>query len=348
MTEGRVVTLVATYIVVAVLLVGGTALLGLAVGGTVGTPDGVGIEGQSPAQFQPDRVNPEVDPETGRIAVERGDARILVDADHGNQFEESDLEPAVEAAFRAGHTVTFSDAVDSDQQYNQTLAGRSGLLVVQPTEGFSAGERAVIRNFTAEGGHVVVFAEPTQSRVSTGLFGGGATTVSFGANNLTESYGVRIGAEPLFNVEDSANDNNFKSIYSSPRGDDPLTEGAETVTFDAGGYVVVRRTSDAEVVYQSVPGTRTLDSRRAGQYPTVARTENLVFVADTTLLERSEVYDADNEVFVGNLLSFLVSGDAPERLPGATETDGDGGGTNDGPTGNGTVTPTNETPTPST
>ncbi|QIO23682.1 DUF4350 domain-containing protein [Haloarcula sp. JP-L23] len=346
MTEGRVVTLVAAYIVVAVLLVGGTALLGLVVGGTAGTPDGVGVEGQSPAQFQPDRVNPEVDPETGRIAVDRGDARILVDADHGNQFEESDLEPAVEAAFRAGHTVTFSDAVDSDQQYNQTLAGRSGLLVVQPTEGFSVGERAVIRNFTAEGGHVVVLAEPTQSRVSTGLFGGGATTVSFGANNLTESYGVRIGAEPLFNVEDTANDNNFKSIYSSPRGDDPLTDGAETVTFDAGGYVAVRRTSDAEVVYQSVPGTRTLDSRRAGQYPTVARTENLVFVADTTLLERSEVYDADNEAFVGNLLSFLAAGDAPEHLPGPPVTDGESDEDNE-PT-NETVTPTNETPTPST
>lgn len=345
MTEGRIVTLLATYIVVLAVLVGGVALLGVVIGGTAGTPDGIGIAGQSPAQFQPDRVNSEIDPERGKIVVDGGNATLLVDTDHANQFERSELELAFEAVFRAGHEVRFSENAPSDQGYNETLAGTSGYLVVQPTEGFSDDERAVLRNYTAAGAHVVVLAEPTQSRVSSGLFGG-ATTVSFGANDFVGEHGIKMGAEALFNIDDSANDNNFKSIYSSPRGDDPLTDGAETVTFDAGGYVAVRRTSDAEVVYQSVPGTRTLDSRRAGQYPTVARTENLVFVADTTLLERSEVYDADNEAFVGNLLSFLAAGDAPEHLPGPPVTDGESDEDNE-PT-NETVTPTNETPTPST
>ncbi|WP_135304339.1 motility-associated ABC transporter substrate-binding family protein [Haloarcula amylovorans] len=342
MAEGSAVRLLAAYVVVLVVVLGAVALLGLAVGGTSESPDGTSIDGQSPPPFQPERVNADADPETGTLAVESGSARLLVDDSHGNQFSRADLEPIEEAVFRTGHSLSYPDSTD-EKPYNETLAGHEGLLVVQPTQEFTATERAVLRNYTDAGGHVVILGEPTQTRISGGLIAS-STVVSFGANNLTSQYGFRMGAETLFNVDDGANDNNFKSIYTTPSGDGPLTEGVDTVTFDTGSYVSVREDSDADVVYTAADGTQTLQTRRTGQYPTVARTENVVFVADASVLERTELYDADNEVFVGNLLSFLAAGDAPDNVPGP-ELDTDEETTSDStPTGGSTpTTPTNTT-----
>ena len=39
--------------------------------------------------------------------------------------------------------------------------------------------------------------------------------------DLTSQYGARMGAEALFNVDDSANDNGFKSIYAEPAANGP-------------------------------------------------------------------------------------------------------------------------------
>ncbi|WP_276272539.1 DUF4350 domain-containing protein [Haloarcula litorea] len=326
MGEGRVITLLATYIVLVALAVGVVAAAGFVAGADLGRPDGATIEGQSPPQYQPERVEPAVDPETGEITVAPGDAEILVDTTHDNAVEPAELEPLAGALFAAGHRLRYTNnttaANATGPPFGERLDGHAGLLLVQPTEGFTDRERAAVREYTAAGGHVVVLAEPTQTRVA-GRSLNGTPTVSFAANDLTSAYGIRMGSDVLYNIDDDRNDNNFKSVYTAPTGSGPLTDGAGTVTLDTGGYALVD--GPARPVYTAVEGTRTLRTRRTGQFPTVARTENLVFVADTSLVTRSEVYDADNEAFVGNLLTFLANGDAPGRADDAdTGSDGTG------------------------
>lgn len=314
MAEGRIVKPVAATIAIVVVLLVVTALLGVVAGPTAEAPDGERISGQSPAQFQPAAVDRGVDPETGEIAVDgAGDGRILVDLRHDNRVGEVELARIVDAAFGAGHDVDFAD--ENGPDYDERLAGYNGLLVVDPEDPFTGEEIDAISEFTDAGGHVVVLAEPTQlTGGGVGLFSAGPSEVSFGANNLTEAYGMRIGAELLYNVDASRNDNNFMSIYAAPEDDGPLTDDVETVQFDSGGYVVVSGASDAEPVFAALEGTRTMDSRRSGTYPTVARSDNVVVVADASFIAESEVYDVDNEVFVGNLLEFLADGNATESL----------------------------------
>ena len=308
MTEGRIVKPLAVFIVVLVAILGGTFLLAVAGPGSSGPPDGESIDGQSPSQYQPEAVNAPVDPEDGEISVDTdgSDKRILVDTSHGNQVSESQLEPITEAVFEAGHTIEYGTSGTGG--FAESLGRYDGVLVVQPLGSFSPEEREALREYTEDGGRVVVLAEPTQSRLSTG-FTQSTTTVSFGANNATEQYGVRMGAEQLYNVDDTANDNNFKAIYASPSGDGELTDGVETITFDTAGYAVVN--GDVETTFTAAEGTRTLETRRTGTYPTVVRNENMVFVTDASFISSSEAYDADNEVFIGNLLSFLLDGEAP-------------------------------------
>lgn len=334
MTEGRIVKPLAVFIVVLVVILGGTFLLAVASPGSSGPPDGQSIDGQSPSQYQPDAVNAPVDPEEGEISVdsEGSDKRILVDTSHGNQVSESKLEPITEAVFEAGHTVEYGTA--GTDSFADSLGQYDGVLIVQPLGSYSPTEREALQEYTDDGGRVVVLAEPTQTRLSTG-FTQSTTTVSFGANNATKRYGIRMGAEQLYNVDDAANDNNFKAIYASPSDDGELTDGVETITFDTAGYAVVN--GDAETKFTAAEGTRTLETRRTGTYATVVRNDNMVFVTDSTFISSSEIYDADNEVFLGNLLSFLLDGEAPDPDGSATSDVGFG-------TGDSASTPTEAPP----
>ncbi|MHC3378754.1 DUF4350 domain-containing protein [Haloarcula sp. H-GB5] len=323
MTEGRIVKPLAVFIVVLVVILGGTFLLAVASPGSSGPPDGQSIDGQSPSQYQPDAVNAPADPEEGEISVDAdtSDKRILVDTSHGNQVTESELEPITEAVFEAGHTVEYGTS--GTASFADSLGRYDGVLIVQPLDSYSQAERDALQEYTEDGGRVVVLAEPTQTRLSTG-FTQSTTTVSFGANNATERYGIRMGAEQLYNVDDEANDNNFKAIYASPSDNGELTDGVETITFDTAGYAVMN--GDAETKFTAAEGTRTLETRRTGTYATVVRNDNMVFVTDSTFISSSEIYDADNEVFIGNLLSFLLDGEAPDPGGGATPDAGFGTG----------------------
>ena len=318
------------FVLVIAVVLAGTAILSVATGSDGSGPtDGQQIQGQSPGQFQPDAVNAEADPEEGELGVDapEGEKKILIDTSHGNTFDRAKLEPVLETLAEAGHTVDIgavSGGGFGSGDYNATLQEYDALLVIQPGSGFSDGQRTALQKYTDGGGRVVVLGEPTQSALGQGTFGLVPTRITFGANGMTTDYGARMGADLLYNMDDSANDNNFKEIYAEPTGNSPLTEGVETVTFSRAGYIVTVGDTDASVVLGAADGTRTLEDDRTGSYATAVQNGNMVFVADSDFITRSELYDVDNEVFVSNLLNFLVSGDKPDDIPSAPGQD-DGG-----------------------
>lgn len=318
------------FVLVVVVVVAGTAVVSLAVeSDSPSEPDSENVQGQSPAQFDPDRVNPDVDPETGDLTItdEEGHKRILVDNRHGNRLSRDEIGPVVEALTEAGHEVDFGASTGSSnfgtEDYNATLQQYDAVVVAFPTRSFTEGERLALQNFTENDGRVVVLAEPPQTVVSGAGFAATANRISFGADDMTWNYGVRAGVEALYNMDDDATDNNFRSINAEPADDDSnLTQGVEEISFDYAGYAVINDSTDAEVLFTASDGTRKLETRRAGTFPTVVRNDTMVFVTDSDFMTTSELYDADNEVFVSNLLNFLVSGDKPDdvpRTPGAED-----------------------------
>lgn len=320
---------IGVFVVVIAVTLAGTAVLSFAMGsGSGGQADGANIQGQSPDQFQPENVNVDRDPEDGEITVDGSgeDKRILIDSQHSNVYDRSDLEPVIEALVEAGHKVDFTASGQSTDSfgggsYNATLQQYDAVLIVNPTESFSENERAGLQAYADGDGRVAVLGEPTR------LAGGGTFAApsprQFGANDLTEDFGARVGADMLYNMDDDANDNNFKSIYAEPSGDGALTDGVDTITLETSGYLVTNGDNDVDVVFEAADGTKTLETRRTGDYATVVRNDNMVFVSDSTFIMEDEVYDADNEVFVSNLLDFLTSGDKADDVPetGGTGTD---------------------------
>lgn len=310
------------FVLVIAVVLAGTAVLSLAAGSGGGQADGATIDGQSPSQFQPEAVNAEQDPEEGEVDVGSpdGEKRILFETAHNNRFQQEDIEPVVEALAAAGHEVDVGAASSGfDGGYNQTLQQYDAVVVVSPQSAFSAGERTALRNYADGGGRLAVLGEATQPAVASGSVSMTLGQMTFGANGLTSEFGARMGSDTLYNLDDEATDNNFESIYAEPSGDGTLTAGVERVTFDRAGYIVP--TGDVDVRYTAVDGTRQLQTDREGELPVVVRSDNVVFVADSDFITRSELYDADNEVFVGNLLTFLVSGDKPDDVPEASGSD---------------------------
>ncbi|MFB6139143.1 MAG: DUF4350 domain-containing protein [Halosimplex sp.] len=333
------------FVLVIAVILAGTALVSTLSGsGSAASPDGEDIDGQSPGQFQPENVIATSAPEDGEITLEEADEskQILVDSGHGNQYSQSELAPLAEALSQAGHEVDFTpDTGDSggfgQSSYNATLRQYDAVLIIQPTTGFTDAEIAGLRAYAEGGGRIAVLGEPPQLAVSGGLVAS-VSEVRFGAQDLTDAFGLRMSTQGLYNIEDSANDNNYESIVAGPAGDGALTEGVDNVTFDSAGYLV--RTGDGpQISIRAVSGTETLERRQAGRYPVAARSGNMVMVADTSFLKSSELYDMDNERLVSNVLQFLVSGDKEEGVPEGDSGAGGGFG-GDGGGGGGPTTPT--------
>ena len=307
MTDRNILQPLAILIVVVTVILAGTFGAAVVAGPTTGSPDGENIQGQSPTQYQPDAVEVDPDPEAGNITFDAGsNGTIVVDIRRSADTAAADLDPIVEAMFQAGYSVTILDG-DSTQGLGQALEGSDGLLIVQPAAEYPDNERNTIQSYVDTGGHVVVTGEPTRTRVGGGLFAS-VGRVSFGASDLTESYGVRIGSQTLYNVNDDRNDNNFKSIYATPSRGGVLTDGVETVTFDRSAHIITD-SDNVTAHYTAVEGTEISDTRRADTYPVVARNDSVVFVADGSFLSQPELYDADNEQFTSNLIEFLLRGD---------------------------------------
>ncbi|WP_415381024.1 DUF4350 domain-containing protein [Halosimplex sp. TS25] len=316
-------------LVIAVILAGTAVVSTLSGSGSAAPSDGEDIQGQAPEQFQPENAIETSAPEDGDISVDAGgeNKRILVDSGHGNQFSQSEIEPLTEALSEAGHEVDVGAGASNGGfgggGYNATLQQYDAVLIVQPTSSYSAGEIAGLKAYAEGGGRIVALGEPPQLQVSSGLVAE-VSEVSFGAQGLAEEFGLRVGTQGLYNMDDDRNDNNYESIVASPDGDSPLTEGVDNVTFDSAGTVV--QTGDgAEIRLRALPGSTTLERRQAGEHPVAAQNGNFVLVADTSFLKSSERYDMDNEQFISNLLEFLVSGDKEEGVPEAGGGMGNGG-----------------------
>ena len=302
--------------IVAVITAGtGLAALGLSAGPS--QPDSDGISGQSPEQFQPANINPDVDPETGQISLATASEskRILIDTDHSNRFDRTKLQPVFETLTEQGHTVRFSGNIEQSStstgqssRFASALSDFDAVMIFYPTEQFTDNEIDQLRTFTNTGGRVVMFGGPSAFDVSTSLFGSSVSSVQFGGNTLLERYGMRINSDLLYNTNDRRTDNNYKSIYVEPSQSDSLTQGVNTVNLDSSGSIVIAENSRAKPLLRATEGTQRFSTRRSGQYVTAARTTNFVAISDTTFLTDTDVYDVDNEQFVGNLLSFLASG----------------------------------------
>lgn len=299
----------AGFLLVAALVAGLTATPALLAGG-----DASGFSSSElsvPGHSSPDVAEQPAEDGAIELSADADGKVIVVDDAHSNGFTEIQLRPLVNALTDAGHEIRFyrPDRGPSGESLNATLRDADAFLSIAPSNRFGSGEAKAVSAFLDAGGRVLFAGEPEQATVSSGSFisfgaGGGSATDAELAPAISP-HGVTAGSGYLYDL--SENLNNHADIPVTATRDSALTDGVERVVVHeatpvTGPNVLLRTSATAELS----------TTRDAGEYGVLARAGNMTVLGDSSVLAPDWAYVADNEVLLGNLADFLVSG---ERSP---------------------------------
>lgn len=278
----------------------------------------------------------------GRVSptVPDGEGKtVLIDTSHGNRFEDGDVQPLVRAHHRNDYDVRLSE----ERNLSRALAGADAFVVIDPAAPYGPEETAALRNFTDDGGRLLVLTEPDRKTIQVGQFGSASiSTVESDVDRLLGAYDVTV--DPRYLYDQQVNDGNYQHVVADAAGDVDLESGEYALPVAAPVYA-----PDAEPLLVLPESSRLARTDARGEYVVAVRQGNLVVVGDTSFLASGHQNVGDNEQLVAYLVEFLAAGDHAEAPPPTAVGTPIETAT---PALNGTVTPTGTrngtaTPTPS-
>lgn len=251
-------------------------------------------------------------PAEGEVSVDSVDSDggvVVIDNSHGNRLARVDYAPIVEALVDLNYTVRFSDETD----LSEALRDADAFVVADPGFPYPREDVAAIRNFTDRGGHLLVLAEPTRRRVSTGLAGTSVVGVPSFVDNVVHEYNASVDARYLYNQR--RNDGNFKNVLG--RRAEGARIGADRTAFYTAAPIDART---GRTLIFAANGTHLSETDSPGTYALAVRDGNFVAVGDTSFLRFQHYNVAGNERFIAYLVRFLASGEgAVSEAPPETE-----------------------------
>lgn len=266
------------------------AFLISAAGATSTGDGGVQSEPLTVESHQPDAILADEPAETGEIPVNTAatERTVVIDQSHDNT-PMSDLGPFVEALVAAGHEV--ESYTGEDGSLDATLSEADAFVVVAPKTPYNRTESDRVQQFADDGGRVLLVREPRRA-------GSNGTETT----ELASTFDLGFRSGYLYDLD--TYDVTHRDVYATPATDGPLSDDVERVTVHTGQPVI-----GGTPVYVSADTTALSTTRRDRSYPVVARQDNVVAIGDRSILTDDYVYASDNEVLVGNVIEFLVSGD---------------------------------------
>jgi hypothetical protein len=316
------------FVVIAGSIVGGAAVLESGRG-----PGGTSIQSMNASTFDPGAIVASEPEPTGNASVDVDEEKVvLVDAAHSNQYSRDDIEPLVRTLVADGHEIRFFEPPRQrppGATLNGTLAGADALVVVAPSQRYTADEVRSVSDFARRGGRVLVLVEPTSTQVSSGgggLFGLSSEQVTTEITPLSSAFDIAVGTGYLFTMHE--NDNNFRNVFAEPTNSDNLTEGVDRMTVQQATPLTAGE--NATVLARTTERTQLSSTRDGGRYPVILRNGNVTAVGDASLVTPATANRADNEVLLGNLAEYLVTGNKTAR-PESDATNTTGGGFGPGP-----------------
>jgi len=300
----RLVVLVLTVAVVIAVAAGGPLLLG-------DEPEPAAL--QNP-EYEPGAVAPEPVAATGTVDANPDPAAddtgtVVIDRGHANRFTRGDIEPLVDALVREGYNVEFY----TDGNLASVLEGADAFLVIDPGTEYLPGDVDDVRQFTGNGGRLVMIGEPDRTAISTGLLGSSVQTQESRLTTLASGYRMSVDTEYLYNQENA--DGTFKHILVRPTGAGGL-DGVDRTTMYTAAAVSAR---NGTVLLRSAPATHKSGSDEVtGEYPVAVERDNVLLLGDKTFMRGDRYRVADNERVVAYMAEFMIEGDY-QAPPGADD-----------------------------
>jgi len=277
------------------------------------------------SSFNSDEAVATAPEESGELSMSTdGDGNtVVIDTAHGADIDREAIAPMVTTLTENGATVQYHTGYQSVGGLNASLREADAFVVFGAEQAYSEGELAGLQAFSDAGGRVLIMNEPQTRQTNTFSLFQIPTNVGGVPNPmvpLTSQYGLAYDNGYLYNM--GQNDNNYRNVYATPSGGSQLTEGVDRTVFHESLAV-----NGGDTTLTATDGTTLSETRQSDTYGVLTRSGNVVAVGDTSIMTQEFLYRADNEVLVGNLLDFLVSGDKePENVPEQTGYGSYGGG----------------------
>ncbi|MFB6296818.1 MAG: hypothetical protein ABEH66_08300 [Halobacteriales archaeon] len=262
-------------------------------------------EVENPA-YNLSNIVPEEPDASGNVTVEETSDRgvALIDLAHGNRITEEEIQPLTAAIRDAGYRVEF---LEFSTQLRTKLARADAFVVIDPAQSYARVEVDAVESFVENGGRLAMFGEPTRAALA-GPFGG-LTLQTNKLEPLADRFRIDFGSGYLFNM--GSNDGIYRNVFARAGGQSGVVSGVDQVAM----YTATRvSTQGGQTVLTAADGTRSSRGDAPGTYPVGVRTGSVLAFGDATFLTGGNYQVVDNERLIGNVVSFLVSGDRRRTL----------------------------------
>jgi len=324
--KGFLLRVFAIGIIAALVVVAATA-------GAVLTPPSSGVSGaglDAPPdrpEYEPSRLNPDRVPATGSVLAALDDEaaaekQILIDIGHNNRINRETLQPLVGALVNRGHEVRY---LTEDEELDGDLEAADAFIVADPRKRYDDAELGRVEGFVANGGRLLILAEPNRKSISIGI-GISVSTERSRVTGLAGRFGMDIGTTYLHNMKHY--DGTHEQVIVRPTDDADLP-GVDRAVVDTAAPITA---PDAEVLLRAAPGTNRSGIDEPAQYPVAVRDDGVMAVGDVSLLTPESVHVADNEAVAAGMVRFLTGGekdprDRPTRTAGPPSSNATSGST---------------------
>jgi hypothetical protein len=250
-----------------------------------------------PLEFQPDVREP-----VGTAG------RVLIDFAHRNNLDIDDIAPLRDRLVMYGATVEAFDGLDFD--LSSQLVGATAYVVLAPTYRFTESELESILDFIADGGKLLMAADPTRPvpddtppgyiDLYSTLFPESAIPA---VNSLANEFGVVYFDDYLYNLGENAG--NYRDVYFRIGDlDHSLMTGVDEIILFASHSMRV------EGVPLLQGDEDTLSPLRMGEKDLVAGAlvadERVLALGDITFMQPSYHTRSDNDRFMSNIAAWLA------------------------------------------
>jgi hypothetical protein len=238
-----------------------------------------------------------------------GDGHVIIDLAHSNNLAINDLSPLRDRLEARGATIETFDG-DGDPLATR-LRNATALLVIAPTVKVTAEERETIMDFVADGGRLLLAADPTrpvpeeeEEEEFPTLYSIFFPTSAVPAiNSLASAFGVVYFDDYVYNLDDNAG--NYRNVKFTTFGDEhPLTKDIETLVFFSTHSL---RSSGLSLV---AGDAHTHSPVRSGEtdltVAALAADERVLALGDVTFLTSPYHTVGDNDRFLSHIADWLA------------------------------------------
>ncbi len=244
----------------------------------------------------------------GTISVEPAADRgtVLIDRAHGNRIDAADIESLTAAIAAAGYEVEFLEPGDS---VSEALGRVDAFVVIDPAQRYTGAQLDRLEWFVDAGGRLLLIGEPTQARLTSGLSAASIRTATNMLDHVASRFGFDFGEGYLYHMSES--DGNYRNVLGLATTGDGVAAGIDRIAT----YTATHVSADGgESLVVAAEGTRSIRGDVPGTYGLVVRKGDVLAIGDSTFLSGETVRVLDNEVLVGNIVEFLVSGDRRQSV----------------------------------